>query len=164
MSFHVDSSNLGTWLHVILFEPEIAANTGAIGRSCLAVGAKLWLVRPLGFRLDEKNLRRAGLDYWEHVDVTVVDDYATALARARPNRVWLLTTRGSKAHWDADFATGDAIVCGPESRGLPLWVLDSEPDESHLRIPMAAKARSLNLANAATVAMYEAARRVRPAI
>lgn len=150
------------WLNVILFEPEIAANTGAIGRSCLALGVRLWLVRPLGFRLDEKNLRRSGLDYWQDVDVHVVDDYATALAQCCTTRIWLMTTKGSAAHWDADFKTGDALVFGPESRGLPAWLLETEPADRRLRIPMRPEARSLNLANAATVAIYEAARQIRP--
>lgn len=150
------------WLNVILFEPEIAANTGAIGRSCLALGVRLWLVRPLGFRLDEKNLRRSGLDYWPDVDVHVVDDYQTALARSGAKTAWLLTTKGSTAHWDAHFQPGDALVFGPESRGLPRWILETQPTESLLRIPMQREARSLNLANAATVAIYEAARQIRP--
>jgi len=150
------------WLHVILFEPEIAANTGAIGRSCLALGVRLWLVRPLGFRLDEKNLRRSGLDYWQDVDVHVVDDYQTALALTGATQVWLLTTKGSAAHWDAEFKAGDALVFGPESRGLPGWLLETQPVHRRLRIPMRQEARSLNLANAATVTMYEAARQIRP--
>ena len=149
------------WLHVILFEPEIAANTGAIGRTCLALGARLWLVRPLGFRLDEKNLRRAGLDYWRDVDVHVVEDYQTALDLCQPKNIWLMTTKATKEHWDATFSVGDALVFGPESRGLPSWILESKESEQRLRIPMRAETRSLNLANAATVAMYEAARQLR---
>ena len=150
------------WLNVILFEPEIAANTGAIGRSCLALGVRLWLVRPLGFRLDEKNLRRSGLDYWQDVDVHVVDDYATALQKCHAKHVWLMTTKGSAAHWDASFQTGDTLVFGPESRGLPAWLLETQPAGQRLRIPMSPQARSLNLANAATVAIYEVARQIRP--
>lgn len=150
------------WLNVVLFEPEIALNTGTIGRSCLALGAKLWLVRPLGFRLDEKNLKRSGLDYWKDVDVTVVDEYAEALRQIGPTSVWLMTTKGHGHHWDACFTAGDTLVFGPESRGLPQWLLESQPRETWLRIPMLGGTRSLNLANAATVAMYEAARQVRP--
>ena len=150
------------WLNVILFEPEIAANTGAIGRTCLALGARLWLIRPLGFRLDEKNVRRAGLDYWPQVDCHVVDDYESAIAAARPSRIWLMTTKGASDHWNAGFEEGDALVFGPESRGLPDWILASQPAERRLRIPMLPETRSLNLANAASVAMYEAARCVRP--
>lgn len=150
------------WLNVILFEPEIAANTGAIGRTCLALGARLWLIRPLGFRLDERNVRRAGLDYWHHVDCQVVDDYASAIAAASPKRIWLMTTKGAADHWYAGYEHGDALVFGPESRGLPDWILTSQPAEQRLRIPMLPETRSLNLANAASVAMYEAARHVRP--
>lgn len=152
------------WLHVILFEPEIAANTGAIGRTCLALGARLWLVRPIGFRLDEKNLRRAGLDYWRDVDVQVVDDYHTALDLCQPKNIWLMTTKATKEHWDANFSAGDALVFGPESRGLPSWILESKNADQRLRIPMRSETRSLNLANAATVAMYEAARQLRPVL
>jgi len=150
------------WLNVILFEPEIAANTGAIGRTCLALGARLWLIRPLGFRLDERNVKRAGLDYWNQVDCHVADDYDTAIAAARPRRIWLMTTKGASDHWDAGFEHGDALVFGPESRGLPDWILPSQPAERRLRIPMRPETRSLNLANAASVAMYEVARCVRP--
>lgn len=149
---------LRPWLHVILVEPEIAANTGNIGRTCLALGVRLWLVRPLGFRLDEKNLKRAGLDYWKDVDVNVVDDFETALALAQPNQVWLMTTKGSRAHWDACFQSGDALVFGPESRGLPDGILSQNPRDHWLRIPMLSTIRSLNLANSVSVAVYEAAR------
>lgn len=159
-----DKSAAPAWLNVILFEPEIAANTGAIGRSCLALGVRLWLVRPLGFRLDEKNLRRSGMDYWQDVDLHVVDDYETALARINPTNIWLMTTKGQPSHWDAAFKPGDAVVFGPESRGLPGWILQSQPPAHHLRIPMNAIARSLNLANAASIAIYEAARQIRPPI
>jgi tRNA (cytidine/uridine-2'-O-)-methyltransferase len=150
------------WLNVVLFEPEIALNTGTIGRSCLAMAAKLWLVRPLGFRLDEKNLKRSGLDYWKDVDVEVVDDYAAALAAIGETRTWLMTTKGQMHHWDACYETGDTLVFGPESRGLPGWLLETRPRADWLRIPMMGETRSLNLANAATVAMYEAARQIRP--
>lgn len=148
------------WLHVILYEPEIAANTGNIGRSCLALGVRLWLVRPLGFRLDEKNLKRAGLDYWQDVDVHVVDDYETAIKQSRPNRIWLMTTKGSRPHWDVAYEPGDALVFGPESRGLPAGVLASQPDGQRIRIPMLPETRSLNLANSVAVAMYESARQL----
>lgn len=157
----MNSENQSAWLHVILFEPEIAANTGNIGRSCLAMGVRLWLVRPLGFRLDEKNLKRAGLDYWKDVDVHVVDDLATALQLIEPKRVWLMTTKGSRPHWDAQYQPGEALVFGPESRGLPPSVLASEPNDHWLRIPMMAETRSLNLANSVSIAIYEAARQLR---
>jgi tRNA (cytidine/uridine-2'-O-)-methyltransferase len=146
-------------LHVILLEPEIAANTGAIGRTCVAVGARLWLVRPLGFRLDDRRRRRAGLDYWESLDLRVVDDLDAAAA-AIPGRLWSFTTRARRLYSDAAFSAGDALVFGPESRGLPDRWLASQPDERLLRIPMRPEARSLNLANAAAVAVYEAVRQL----
>ncbi|MEI7924004.1 MAG: tRNA (cytidine(34)-2'-O)-methyltransferase [Planctomycetota bacterium] len=149
------------WLQVVLFEPEIAANTGAIGRTCLALDVRLWLVRPLGFRLDEKNVRRAGLDYWREVDVRVVDDYEAALAQSGATRIWLMTTKATRIHWDANFESGDLLVFGPESRGLPPSILESQESDQRLRIPMRPETRSLNLANAATVVMYEAARQLR---
>jgi tRNA (cytidine/uridine-2'-O-)-methyltransferase len=151
-----------TWLNVMLYEPEIAANTGAIGRTCLALGARLWLVRPLGFRLDEKNVRRAGLDYWQKVDCRVMDDFETTIEAIPRKRIWLMTTKGDVPHWDADFAHGDTLVFGPESRGLPDRILHAYPASQKLRIPMLPDTRSLNLANAASIAMYEAARRIRP--
>jgi tRNA (cytidine/uridine-2'-O-)-methyltransferase len=146
-------------LHVVLHQPEIAANTGAIGRTCVAVGARLWLVRPLGFHLDERSLRRAGLDYWDRLDYLVVDrleDVVEALGRGR---LWSFSTRGRTIYTEAAFAPGDGLVFGPESRGLPAAWLDDSPDRS-LRIPMRPEARSLNLANAASVAIYECIRQL----
>ena len=149
-------------LHVVLVEPEIAANAGAIGRTCVAAGAKLWLVRPLGFRLDDRHRRRAGLDYWAHLDYRVVDslDEAAAALLASGARLWSFTTRGVRPHTDADYRPGDALVFGSESRGLPPAWLANGPPESLLRIPMRPEARSLNLANAAAIGLYEALRQL----
>ena len=105
-------------LNVVLFEPEIAANTGAIGRTCVAAGAVLWLVRPLGFHLDDRHLRRAGLDYWDHLDLRVVDDLAQVAARLGRDRLWSFSTKASRVYTEATFQPGDAFVFGPESRGL----------------------------------------------
>ena len=146
-------------LHVVLFEPEIASNTGAIGRTCVAAGARLWLVRPLGFHLDDRHLRRAGLDYWEHLDLRVVnhlDEAATSLGR---DRLWSFSTRASLLYTEAVFQPGDAFVFGPESRGLPRSWLADRPDRS-LRIPIRPEARSLNLANAVAIVLYEALRQI----
>jgi tRNA (cytidine/uridine-2'-O-)-methyltransferase len=146
-------------LHVILLEPEIASNTGSIGRTCVAAGAMLWLVRPLGFHLDDRHLRRAGLDYWEHLSVRVVDrldDIETALGR---DRIWSFTTKAIRAYTDAAFRAGDGLLFGPESRGLPSRWLDARPDRT-LRIPIRQEARSLNLANAASVGVFEAVRQI----
>jgi tRNA (cytidine/uridine-2'-O-)-methyltransferase len=146
-------------LHVILLEPEIASNTGSIGRTCVAAGAKLWLVRPLGFHLDDRHRRRAGLDYWEHLAVQVVDrldDVEAALGR---ERIWSFTTKASRPYTDAAFSPGDALLFGPETRGLPRRWLE-ERAERALRIPMRPEARSLNLANAAAIGIFEAVRQI----
>ncbi len=146
-------------LNVVLFEPEIAANTGAIGRTCVAAGAVLWLVRPLGFHLDDRHLRRAGLDYWDHLDLRVVDDLAQVAARLGRDRLWSFSTKASRIYTDATFEPGDAFVFGPESRGLPRSWLEECPDRS-LRIPILPAARSLNLANAVAIALFEGMRQV----
>ena len=147
-------------IHIILFEPEIAANAGAIGRTCVAVGAVLWLVRPLGFRLDDRNRKRAGLDYWDHLDVRLVDDIEAVAEAVGRDRLWSFTTKATRVYTDAGFNPGDALVFGPESRGLPAGWLDAQPAGRLLRIPMRPEARSLNLANAAAVAAYEALRQI----
>lgn len=146
-------------LNVVLVRPEIAANAGAIGRTCVAVGATLWLVRPLGFRLDDRYLRRAALDYWEHLEYRVVDgldEVASALGR---DRLWSFSTRSNRVYTEASYATGDALVFGPESRGLPLSWLDERPDRA-VRIPIRPEARSLNLASAVAIGLFEAARQI----
>jgi tRNA (cytidine/uridine-2'-O-)-methyltransferase len=146
-------------LHVVLFEPEIAANTGAIGRTCVVVGARLWLVRPLGFHLDDRHLRRAGLDYWEHLDLCLedgLDKVAECLGR---NRLWSFSTKANLVYTEAVFQFGDALVFGPESRGLPASWLEQCPDRS-LRIPIRPEARSLNLASAVAVALFEGVRQL----
>lgn len=147
-------------LHVILFEPEIAANTGAIGRTCVATGATLWLVRPLGFRLDDRSRRRAGLDYWEHLDVRVVNDIDEPAKVIGRDRLWSFTTRGTRPYTDAPFRPGDGLVFGPESRGLPDRWLGAQAPDRLLRIPMRPEARSLNLACAVAIGLYEAIRKM----
>jgi tRNA (cytidine/uridine-2'-O-)-methyltransferase len=145
-------------LHVILVEPSIAANAGAIGRTCVAAGAALWLVRPLGFRLDDRHRRRAGLDYWEHLACHVVDALDQAASAIAPGRLWSFTTKADRPYTDARFEPGDALVFGSESRGLPAGWLAAQPPQRLLRIPMRPQARSLNLANAAAIGLYEALR------
>ena len=148
-------------LHVVLFEPEIAANTGAIGRTCVAVGAKLWLVRPLGFRLDDRHRRRAGLDYWEHLDWHAVDrleDVANVVGS--PDRVWYFSTKVSTIYTEVSYRSGDVLVFGPESRGLPAALLERHSQQT-VRIPILPEARSLNLANAVAVGVFEAVRQIR---
>jgi tRNA (cytidine/uridine-2'-O-)-methyltransferase len=146
-------------LHVILLEPEIASNTGSIGRTCVAADAMLWLVRPLGFHLDDRHLRRAGLDYWEHLRLRVVDglgEVATSLGR---DRIWSFSTKAGRVYTDACYRNGDALLFGPESRGLPRSWLYDRPDRA-LRIPIRPEARSLNLANAVAIAVFEAVRQI----
>src|SRR5467141_3900170 len=135
----------GPRIHVVLFEPEIAANTGAIGRTCVATGAMLWLVRPLGFHLDDRQRRRAGLDYWEHLSWRVVDDIEEAAETIGRDRLWSFTTKASLPYTGAAYREGDGLVFGPESRGLPGSWLRARPDRL-VRIPIRPEARSLNLA------------------
>ncbi|HEY2414090.1 MAG TPA: tRNA (cytidine(34)-2'-O)-methyltransferase [Pirellulaceae bacterium] len=144
-------------LHVVLHQPEIPYNTGSVGRTCVAVGAKLWLIRPLGFRVDDYHLRRAGLDYWEYLHWEVVDDWA-ALKSALPGvRPWLYTKKGERSYLDASFLRGDVLVFGSESNGLPDALLDEFADR-RLRISIRPDVRSLNLSNSVAVAAYEALR------
>ena len=146
-------------LHVVLVEPEIAGNVGAVGRSCVAAGATLWLVRPLGFLLDDRRIRRAGLDYWEHLDLRVVDDWREVEAAIRPGRLWLFSTKATNIYTEACFRPGDALAFGAESRGLPGSILGADPGLA-LRIPIRPEARSLNLANAASIGLFEAVRQL----
>jgi tRNA (cytidine/uridine-2'-O-)-methyltransferase len=144
-------------LHIVLHQPEIPHNTGSVGRTCVAVGAKLWLVRPLGFRVDDYYLRRAGLDYWEHLEWEVVDDWPALVSRLGERRMWLFTKTAMRVYSDVTYERGDALVFGSESHGLPASLLE-EHNEQCLRIPIRTDVRSLNLSNSAAVAMYEAVR------
>jgi tRNA (cytidine/uridine-2'-O-)-methyltransferase len=147
-------------LHVVLHQPDIPQNTGNIGRTCVAAGAKLWLVRPLGFRLDERHLRRAGMDYWEHVDWEAVENWHDLKARLSGRNFWYLTKKASRLVWEAEFQPGDVLVFGSETRGLPASILAEEPGHN-LRFPMRDPVRSLNLASTATAVIYEALRQFR---
>lgn len=146
-------------LNVVLVEPEIAANTGAIGRTCVAAGAKLWLVRPLGFHIDDRHRRRAGLDYWEHLDWQVVDHLDDIVAALGRDRLWSFSTKARQSYTDVTYHNGDALIFGPESRGLPGSWIEARPDRL-VRIPIRPEARSLNLANAAAIAVFEAVRQL----
>ncbi|HEX4415720.1 MAG TPA: tRNA (cytidine(34)-2'-O)-methyltransferase [Lacipirellulaceae bacterium] len=148
-------------LHVVLHEPEIPYNTGSVGRTCVAVGAKLWLVRPLGFRVDDYYLRRAGLDYWERLNWQVVDNWAELRAALPDSRFWLFTKKAQRSYLDVNYAQRDALVFGSESAGLPDSILSNHPD-AQLRIPTRPDVRSLNLSNAVAVASYEALRQWPP--
>jgi tRNA (cytidine/uridine-2'-O-)-methyltransferase len=144
-------------LHVVLHQPEIPYNTGSVGRTCVAVGAKLWLVRPLGFRVDDYYLRRAGLDYWEHLQWEVVDDWQELATRLPAARRWFFTKKAARSYLDATYERGDVLVFGSESSGLPDAILGEDP-AAQLRIPTRSDVRSLNLSNAVAVAAYEALR------
>lgn len=144
-------------LHVVLYQPEIPYNTGSVGRTCVALGAKLWLVRPLGFRLDDYYLRRAGLDYWEHLAWEAVDDWDALVEKLPAKRPWLFTKTGSLPYTAARFEQDDILVFGRESSGLPRSILDACPDR-RLRIPIRPEARSLNLSNSVAIALFEAQR------
>jgi tRNA (cytidine/uridine-2'-O-)-methyltransferase len=144
-------------LHVVLHQPDIPQNTGNIGRTCAAVGAKLWLIRPLGFRLDARLLRRAGLDYWELVDWEAVDSWAELRQKLAGRPWWALTKTGSRLLWDARFAPGDVLLFGSETRGLPATILGEQPDRN-VKLPMRPEVRSLNLASTVNTVVYEAVR------
>ena len=147
--------------HVILFQPEIPPNTGNVIRLCANTGATLHLVRPLGFTLEDSQLRRAGLDYHEYATLQVHDDLPAALAaitaaQGAPPRLFALSTRG-RTRFDAPrYVAGDAFLFGPETRGLPQDVLESVPDAHRLRLPMRPDNRSLNLSNTVAVVVFEA--------
>ena len=143
-------------LHVVLYQPEIPPNTGNVIRLCANSGARLHLIRPLGFDLDHSKLRRAGLDYHEFAAVAVHDDLDAFIASARPGRLFALSTRSNTLYTNTIFSADDAIVFGPETRGLPQALLDSLPPEQRLRLPMRPGNRSLNLSNAVAVVVYEA--------
>lgn len=145
------------FLHIVLYQPEIPHNTGSVGRTCVAVGAKLWLVRPLGFRVDDYYLRRAGLDYWQYLDWEVVDDWAQLLEKLGPRRLWPFTKTATRSYADVRFEEGDALLFGRESSGLPESLL-AEHAENCLRVPLRVEARSLNLSNCVAVAAFEALR------
>lgn len=148
-------------LHIVMIEPEIPHNAGAAGRLALATGARLHLVKPLGFSLDDKHVRRTGLDYWKDVDLQVWENFdELRVAAGDDARFWLLTTKAARSHWDADFRDGDYLVFGCESRGLPEAMI-REASENAIRIPMKdGGTRSLNLSTAVGIVLYEAARQV----
>jgi len=141
---------------VILYQPEIPPNTGNVIRLCANTGANLHLIRPLGFDLDDKQLKRAGLDYHEYASVKVHDSLQDCLLSLPNARLFALTTKGAHPFHGVRYQRGDAFLFGPESRGLPNEVLESFPPEQRLRLPMLPSNRSLNLSNTVAVAVYEA--------
>lgn len=141
---------------VVLFEPEIPPNTGNIIRLCANTPCDLHVIEPLGFELDDKRLRRAGLDYGEWKDIKIHSNWPAFLEIEKPETMWALTTKGSIRHCEAQFKPGDYLVFGPETRGLPADILDQIGQKNMVRIPMLEGSRSMNLSNAASVIIYEA--------
>ncbi len=142
--------------NVLLYEPEIPPNTGNVMRLCANGGFRLHLIEPLGFDLDERRLRRAGLDYRDLANVSVHKSLVTCLDRLGEPRLFAFSTRAETSYADACFAPNDALLFGPETRGLPASVLGSVPQRQRLRLPMQADSRSLNLSNTVAIAVYEA--------
>jgi len=147
-------------LHIVLFEPEIPPNTGNIMRLAANSGCSLHLIEPLGFELDDKQLRRAGLDYREWADTNRYRDFEEFKKTLKFNNLYAFTTKAEKLYSEVSFSSEDALLFGPESRGLPDRILDSLPDEQKLRIPMVSSSRSLNLSNTVSIAVYEAWRQL----
>jgi tRNA (cytidine/uridine-2'-O-)-methyltransferase len=152
-----DSAKYEPLLHIVLYQPEIPHNTGSVGRTCVAAGAKLWLVRPLGFRLDDYYLRRAGLDYWQHLEWEVVDDWDALIGKLPRRQPWYFTKTAETSYTQVRFVDGDILVFGNESQGLPPSLLEANRQRL-LRIPIRAQARSLNLSNAVGIVTFEALR------
>ena len=147
-------------MNIILHQPEIPANTGNIGRTCVATGTALHLIEPLGFRLDEKSIKRAGMDYWEHLDVTRYINYQEFQERHPGVKVWFATTKARQVYSEVSFGPDDYIMFGKESAGIPEEILAANP-ECCILIPMLDEIRSLNLANSVAVVLYEALRQNR---
>ncbi|MCL2622156.1 MAG: tRNA (cytidine(34)-2'-O)-methyltransferase [Planctomycetaceae bacterium] len=145
--------------HVVLYQPEIPDNTGAVGRTCVAIGAKLWLVRPLGFHIDHRRIKRAGLDYWQHLDLEIVDDWDCLTEHLSGKRFWFLSKKSETCYTSPAFEKGDVFVFGCESLGLPQFLME-ENRTKLLQIPMQEGARSLNLSVSVAITLYEARRQV----
>ena len=144
-------------MNIVLYEPEMPLNTGNIGRTCVATNTRLHLIEPLGFRLNAKEIKRAGLDYWPHLDVTVYADYQDFLERNPGAKIYMATTKAPHVYTDVSYEPDCYIMFGPESRGIPEDILVKHPDTS-VRIPMWGETRSLNLSNSVAIILYEALR------
>ncbi|MEO7597608.1 MAG: tRNA (cytidine(34)-2'-O)-methyltransferase [Opitutus sp.] len=151
-------------IHVVLFQPEIAPNTGNIGRMCALTASRLHLIHPLGFVINDRNLRRAGMDYWRSLDVHEHENWtAFRASQFAPRRLWLFTTHSSRVFWDVRYEEGDGLVFGNEGAGAPEWLHDEIGLSHRVTIPHANPTlRSLNLSTAAGVGCYEAIRQLRP--
>ena len=146
-------------LNIVLVAPEIHQNTGNIARTCAATGCRLHLIRPLGFEISDRALRRAGLDYWYALEVRIWDSLEDFFKEEKPGRFWCLSTKAPRCYTDVSFQDGDYLLFGRESAGLPEPLLE-ENREKCIRIPMAEETRSLNLSNAAAITVYEALRQL----
>ena len=144
-------------MNVILLEPEIPQNTGNIGRTCCATGTKLHLIEPMGFRINEKNLKRAGMDYWDDLDVTIYDSFKDFLDQHSGIKIWMAITKAPHRYSVVEFGPDDYIMFGKESAGIPEEILVDKEDTC-IRIPMNPEIRSLNLANSVAIVLYEALR------
>ena len=144
-------------LNIVLLEPEIPANTGNIGRTCVATGAKLHLIEPMGFRITQKEVKRAGLDYWDKLEVTVYDSYPDFLEKNPNAKIYFATTKAKHTYADVSFEEDAYIMFGKESAGIPEEILVEHPEEC-IRIPMFGEIRSLNLSNSVAIVLYEALR------
>jgi tRNA (cytidine/uridine-2'-O-)-methyltransferase len=144
-------------LNIVLHEPEIPANTGNIGRTCVAAGARLHLIEPLGFQINEKQLKRAGLDYWDKLDVTIYTDFQDFLNKNPGAKIYMATTKSKQKYTDVSYEDGCYIMFGKESAGIPEEIL-LEYKETAVRIPMYPEIRSLNLGNSVAIVLYEAMR------
>lgn len=143
--------------HVVLFQPEIPQNTGNVGRTCVALGVKLWIVQPAGFQIDDAKIRRSGLDYWQYLDFEVVPHWEALTELLDPARFYFLSRFARRTLWEATFTAGDVFVFGRESSGLPAHLLN-QTDERALRLPTSEKVRSLNLGTTVGIVLYEHAR------
>ena len=144
-------------MHIVLHQPEIPQNTGNIGRTCVATGTSLHLIEPLGFRLNEKELKRAGMDYWDRLDVTRYMDFNDFKGKHPGAKIWMATTKAKRSYTEVSFGTDDFIMFGKESAGIPEEIL-VENEENCIRIPMGNDIRSLNLSNSVAIVLYEALR------
>lgn len=144
-------------MNIVLHEPEIPHNTGSIGRTCVATGTSLHLIKPLGFKLTDKYVKRSGMDYWKHVDLHVYENFEDFIYKNPEAKIYMLTTKAKKAYTEAEYMENDFLMFGKESKGIPEEILVKYEDTS-VRIPMIGETRSLNLSNAVAITLYEALR------